>query len=183
MKRVKPVPCSFPVSFVSRLSFSLARRAELLSKEGAAGRVHRQWPEPVRIVDHHESPSPPSCSLLACLLRSDALAPRNAARRRRCRLPPFVLFAPLAPLAGRLPSKRCRTSCVSYCAVSGFEFSRRRSTRCVGAFHLDNRESRSVPSPRSARLSREHRWVFRRRQALALNESLSRRAREPTSRP
>jgi hypothetical protein len=40
---------------------------------------------------------------------------------------------------------------------------RARTTRCVGAFRLDNRESRSVPSPRSATVSREHRWVFRRR--------------------
>ena len=33
MKRVKPIPRSFPVSFVSRLSFSLALDARALSKE------------------------------------------------------------------------------------------------------------------------------------------------------
>jgi hypothetical protein len=155
MKRVKPFSRPFPVSFVSRLSFSLARRAELLSKEA----LSREWPEPAWTV---------WASPLIALNPADSIS-----RRARGRLG-AVRFVRV-----RSPSEGCRTSCVSYCVVSGFVFLRSSTTRCVGAFHLDNRESCSVPSPRSARVCREHRWVFRRRQALALNESLSRRARTP----
>jgi hypothetical protein len=66
----------------------------------------------------------------------------------------------------------CRTSCASYSGLSGSEFCLSSPTRCVGPFDLDNPESRSVPSPRSARLSCEHRWVFRRGRRFALKKAL-----------
>ena len=75
--------------------------------------------------------------------------------------------------AKRTQGEACRTSCASYSGLSGSDFCLASPTRCVGPFDLDNSESRSVPSPRSARVSREHRWVFRRRRRLALNEALS----------
>lgn len=177
MKRVKPLPCSLPLFALRLLSLppSPSSLGCLSHSRGARSCCQKVAARDCLALTDGRGPHEPSFSWASqghVIAHSARVAPES---RLLERFVPVVFSVASSArsgpcsLARSIDLERCRTSCVSYCAVSGFEFPRRPSTRCVGLFDLDNRESRSVPSPRSARLSLEHRWVFRRRQALALN--------------
>jgi hypothetical protein len=108
MKRVKPFSCSFPVSFVSRLSFSLARRADLLSKEA----LSREWPEPARTV---------SASPLVAFNPADSIfrAESSSLEGGRFVLGSFALGGLSYTVCELLRRQRIRVSALLYDAVRG----------------------------------------------------------------